>query len=189
MSSIIISGNTSGSVTVSAPAVAGSNVITLPASTGTAQLTGRATAVASTSGTSIDFTGIPSWAQKITVMFNGVSTNGASNYLLRIGDGAVVTSGYVSACITSASQSTSTAGFQIVNGSAASSIFSGTLTITNINDNGWVSNGLLGRTSDGYVSISGGSITLGGALDRVRITTVNGTDTFDAGTINIMWEG
>ena len=39
MSSVVISGDTSGAITVSAPAVAGTNTITLPASTGTAALT------------------------------------------------------------------------------------------------------------------------------------------------------
>jgi hypothetical protein len=34
-----------------------------------------------------------------------------------------------------------------------------------------------------------GSVTLSATLDRIRITTVNGTDTFDAGSINIAYEG
>jgi hypothetical protein len=34
-----------------------------------------------------------------------------------------------------------------------------------------------------------GDVALSGTLDRIRITTVNGTDTFDAGTINVSWEG
>lgn len=37
-------------------------------------------------------------------------------------------------------------------------------------------------------STSGGTISLAGALDNVRLTTVNGTDTFDAGSINILYE-
>ena len=47
------------------------------------------TAVASTSGTSIDFTGIPSWVKRITVMFNGVSTSGTSFKQIQIGSGSV----------------------------------------------------------------------------------------------------
>ena len=46
----------------------------------------RGTAVASTSGTSVDFTSIPSWVKRITVMFNGVSTSGTSNPLVQLGD-------------------------------------------------------------------------------------------------------
>ena len=40
MSSVVISGDTSGAITLAAPAVAGTNTITLPASTGTVLTTG-----------------------------------------------------------------------------------------------------------------------------------------------------
>ena len=53
------------------------------------------TSQASTSGTSIDFTSIPSWVKRVTVMFNGVSSNGASQKLIQIGSGSVTTTGYV----------------------------------------------------------------------------------------------
>jgi hypothetical protein len=36
--------------------------------------------------------------------------------------------------------------------------------------------------------IATGSKTLSAELTTVRITTVNGTDTFDAGTVNVSWE-
>jgi len=41
MSSIVISGDTSGAITLSAPAVAGTNTVTLPAATGTVQVSGN----------------------------------------------------------------------------------------------------------------------------------------------------
>jgi hypothetical protein len=46
-----------------------------------------------------------------------------------------------------------------------------------------------GNTNRAISGSGGGSVTLSGVLDRMRITTVNGTDTFDAGTINVMYEG
>ena len=106
MSSVIISGDTSGAVTVAAPAVAGTNTLTLQAATATNAVNTRGTAVASTSGTSIDFTGLPDWVKRITVMFSGVSTNGTSNYIIQIGAGSITSTGYVSVANNGAGGST-----------------------------------------------------------------------------------
>jgi len=144
------------------------------------------TAVASTSGTSISFTGIPSWAKRITLMFNGVSLSGLSAYLVQIGSGSTTTSGYVSMSGYTAASLTSTAGFVIFDG-AASNTHSGILTICLISANNYVSSHNFG-VGTVFVSGGGNSPALSGALDRVVITTVNGTDTFDAGTINILYE-
>ena len=145
----------------------------------------------STSGTSIDFTGIPSWIKRITVMFNGVSLNGSSHPLIQVGAGSVLSSGYTSTGNTITQSSTtgglsSTAGFVIAVGAAASA-FSGHMVLTLISGNIWVSSHS-GLNSTTNVCCGGGNVSIGGTLDRVRITTVNGTDTFDAGTINILYE-
>jgi predicted anti-sigma-YlaC factor YlaD len=151
-----------------------------------------ATAQASTSGTSIDFTGIPSWVKRITVMFNGVSTSGTSNLQLRIGSTSFVTSGYNSFASTlntsSISTSSGTAGFLITQSLLAASACGGAIVLTTLGSNIWVATGTLDR-GDGTGFASAGRLgALSGTLDRVRITTVNGTDTFDAGSINIMYE-
>jgi hypothetical protein len=182
MSSVILTGDTSGTLTVSAPLVAGSNTLTLAAATGTLSPLVSATAVASTSGTSIDFTGIPSWVKRITIIMNGMSTNGTSNQLFQIGSGSVTTSGYQ--CITGSTGYT--AGFGIPEASATRVTFGG-IVLTNISGNIWVAFGSVGTTT-GATQVMVGGVTLGGVLDRVRATTVNGTDTFDAGSINIMYE-
>jgi hypothetical protein len=145
------------------------------------------------SGTSVDFTGIPSTAKRITVMFSGVSTSGTSNYLIQIGSGSVTSSGYASGSFSvdgtnATAISTSTAGFLVARVVTAAALFTGSIVISNITGNTWVESGSLNASANGFGTISTGSITLGGVLDRIRITTVNGTDTFDAGTINIMWE-
>ena len=196
----VLQGSTSGSVTLTVPAVAGSNTITLPAGTGTAAVQGvstnivSGTAVASTSGTSIDFTGIPSYAKRITVMFSGVSTNGTSPPQLQIGSGSVTTSGYLgqNSILTSAPITTTfTTGFGIgVNSSnwAAFVVVNGAITLKLLSGNTWVADGILGRSDASGSYFTAGSIALSGTLDRVRITTVNGTDTFDAGSINILYE-
>ena len=158
---------------------------------------GRATAlvsgtsVASTSGTSIDFTGIPSWVKRITMMFNGVSTNGSSNYLLQIGSGSVEATGYLGAAGTNdgsgVGASNYTTGFGI-RYAASTQLVSGHFVLTLLGSNLWVASGNFASSSNTNVCTSAGNKTTAGTLDRVRITTVNGTDTFDAGSINIMYE-
>lgn len=199
MSSVVISGDTSGSVTLTVPTTAGSNTITMPAVTGTAVVQGQnsaitaGTAVASTSGTSIDFTSIPSWVKRITVMLNGVSTSGTSAYLVQIGSGSVTTSGYLSSAWTAATNYTgSTAGIlMMASAPAAANTYVAVARFNLITGNTWVADGLCTNTTAGGAATGGlftGSIALSGTLDRVRITTVNGTDTFDAGSINILYE-
>jgi hypothetical protein len=162
-------------------------------STGVSGVITSGTAVASTSGTSIDFTGIPSWVKRVTVVFTGVSTNGTSNLRIQIGGGSVETSGYAGSTLgsatTSVANSSFTGGFDFNDGASAASIRSGSLTILNINSNLWVATGILGQTDQARTSFTSGNKTTAATLDRVRITTVNGTDTFDAGTINIQYEG
>jgi hypothetical protein len=153
-----------------------------------------ATSQATTSGTSIDFTGIPSWAKRITVLLNGVSTNGTSNPLIQIGAGSVANSGYngFSAAAVAGSATaagTYTSGFGILSGSAGHALY-GTMTLLHVGSNVWLASHVVGIGPSGNVLVGGGgNLTLSGALDRIRLTTVNGTDTFDAGSANIMYEG
>jgi hypothetical protein len=147
------------------------------------------TAVASTSGTSIDFTSIPSWVKRITVMFNGLSTNGSSGRQVQIGAGSIQTTGYTSAAIRSGGTVTSTNGLVFDGAAGSSDITYGVLTVSLIGSNAWVSASSYSfGASNANAGSSGGAVTLSGTLDRIRITTVNGTDTFDAGTINILYE-
>ena len=149
------------------------------------------TAVASTSGTSIDFTGIPSWVKRITVMFNGVSTNGTSNIQVQIGSGSVTTTGYLGfVFVSTVFRSAFTSGFITTGLVATDSLLSSQIVLTLFGSNTWVESAIISDYSASVLSASSssGKLVLGGTLDRVRITTVNGTDTFDAGSINIMYE-
>lgn len=174
-------------VVAAAPTAAGNVVFSTNGTTwsSTAKIV-QGTAQASTSGTSIDFTGIPSWVKRVTVMFNGVSTSGTSHLLVQIGAGSIVTTGYASASYNGTAV-TSTAGMIIEAGSAAL-LSSGAMVLTALGSNIWASSHSVGRTNDGIAACGGGNVTLSGTLDRARITTVNGTDTFDAGSINILYE-
>jgi len=151
------------------------------------------TAVASTSGTSIDFTGIPSWVKRVTVMFYRISTNGTSSIQVQLGDsGGVETTGYeVSSAYWADTALAYTSGFVFrqVSGSAATGTQSGQIVFNLIDAsaNRWTGSGSLAWTLNPVI-LNAGSKELSATLDRVRITTVNGTDTFDAGSINIMYE-
>jgi len=151
------------------------------------------TVVASTSGTSIDFTGIPSWVKRITVMFDGVSTNGSSFLLIQIGSGSIDATGYASTNGTIGSVSVSggsggTTGWEVISGNASTTA-SGTAFVHLISSNTWVFNSTTSNITTVNTNITAGrKSTLSSTLDRIRITTVNGTDTFDAGSINIMYE-
>ena len=231
MADLILSGSTSGTVTVSSPAVSGSSVLTLPVATDTlvgkattdtltnktltapvlsgsvtgtytmagtptmgASVLTSATAQASTSGTVKDFTGIPSWVKRITVMFDGVSTNGTSNLQIQLGTGSTTytTSGYLGAVVVFAVATMATAnistGFGVSALHAAANLVGGNMVLTNLTGNTWSAASNFGVSNGTFSYTSAGSVPLGAALTAIRITTVNGTDTFDAGSINILYE-
>ena len=152
------------------------------------------TAVASTSGTSIDFTSIPSWVKRITVMFDGVSTNGTSELILQIGDsGGIETSNYLGTMIqvtTSGTTYSFSSAIRIDGATNSAAIRHGAIRINLVNQsaNSWAFEGCIGRSDIATCSFLGGTKSLSATLDRVRITTTNGTDTFDAGSINILYE-
>ena len=179
-----------GGVILTGANTASDKTITVPAADGNMQLIQQSTAVTA-SGTSVDFTGIPSWVKRITVMFNGVSTNSTSPIQVQLGtSGGVETTGYATSTWTANTNNTNyTSGFVVRIGAAAAMTLSGHVMLTLLGSNAWVGSGVMGRTDAADTSVYGGNKTLSGTLDRVRITTVNGTDTFDAGTINIMYEG
>lgn len=163
----------------------GQNIIKpLPLVSGTAQAT--------TSGTAIDFTGIPSTVKRITVMFDGVSTTGTSIILIQLGSGTVEATGYTGAASTIIGASTGSSsiavGFAADIITAAAGLLHGTLTLTRVSGNQWTGVGIFGRADIARNSFVVGSKSLSGALDRIRVTAANGTDSFDAGTINIMYE-
>jgi hypothetical protein len=199
MSKIKLSSNASGTgnVTVSSPATNTDRIITLPDGDGAMPLIKLETAKTAT-GTAVDFTSIPSWVKRITVMFAGVSTNGATSIQVQLGTGGTpTTSGYTSGAtyvsttnnLTRGTVSVTT-GFRAYVADSASDLSTGSFVITNINSNTWVCNGALlvqGANTGGCNTF--GSVALAGTLNLVRITSINGTDVFDAGTINIMYEG
>jgi hypothetical protein len=146
----------------------------------------------SASGTSVDFTGIPSWAKRVTVIFSGVSTNGTSLIQIQLGSsGGIENTGYLCCAIgygVGSASANITSGFGIGEVNAAANVFSGAAEIVKLTGNTYVATGMFRRNATTGATTQGDK-TLSDVFDRVRITTVNGTDTFDAGTINIQYEG
>jgi hypothetical protein len=153
-----------------------------------------AASIATTSGTSVDFTGIPSTVKRITVMLNGVSTNGASLVQIQLGSATFTVTGYVGFIGTTqgagATSASSTTGFPIDAGGGAAFVYSGSVTLLSYGSNLWVASVIMAANNTGNfrAGAGAGTVTLGGTLDRIRLTTVNGTDTFDAGAVNILYE-
>ena len=208
-----LNGSTSGYTEIDAPAVAGSNTLVLPTGNGSADQAlvtngsgtlsfadrGRMTLETAKTATStaVDFTSIPSWVKKITVMLNGVSLSSTAAVLIQLGvSNTATTTGYaagqtyVTTSGASAGGSTSTSGFPIQKGVATYTL-NGSITFTLLNASSyiWAGSGVFyNQTTTPYVSQVAGVVTLGGVANMVRVTSTS-TDTFDAGSINLLLEG
>lgn len=171
--------------------VAAGNGASVSISNGTATVSAGptlGTALATTSGTAIDFTGLASGLKRITISFEGMSTSGTSDTIIQIGAGSFLTSGYLGGVMSSASAGAlNTNGFRICQHISAS-ICHGIVQLAHMGGNIWAQNGVIAYSDGAGGRWSAGSVSLGGVLDRIRLTTVGGSDTFDAGSINIMYE-
>lgn len=205
-----LNGSTSGYTELNAPASAGNNTLTLPTGNGSAGnilgtdgagnlswVNGRMvleTVKNSTSGTNIDFTGIPSWVKRVTVAFNGVSTNGTSPPLIRLGTSSgFSTSDYSSHSSSIVSPNSVAAASELtginIGHALTASSRTGLFTLVLITGNTWVHSGLISDANGPAIVHTAGRNSLTGALTQLRITTLNGTDSFDGGAINILYEG
>lgn len=151
----------------------------------------RGTAIATTSGTSHDFSSIPSGVRVITLMLSGVSTNGAGNVVLQLGSsGTPLASGYLGNYAEwqnggNAGLSTYSTSFQITGTSAAGTTRHGAVTLTNLSGNIWTMTFTVSRGDSTFIYMGSGSVTLSGTLDIIRLSS---TSTFDAGSINILYQ-
>lgn len=191
--------SSNGSVELVPENTASDFTITVPAGSGTVAVNGVSSNIVSgtavsASGTSVAFTGIPSWVKRITVMLNGVSTNGTSLPQIQLGTGAsptYTTSGYLgstSDVATTVGTTQHSSGFLLQAAGSAANVIQGAVTLNNITGNTWVAFGVAARSNTIVTNPISGAVPLAAVLTAVRITTVNGTDTFDAGTINILYE-
>ena len=194
-----LNGSTSGYVELAASAIAGNVSLTLPSTAGAVVVNGansalvNGTAQNSVSGTSIDFTGIPSWVKRVTVMFNAVSTNGTSFVQVQLGTSSGIHTTSYNCSFTSITGTNvcgvgSNASGAVVAGGNASVSRIGSIVFAAQFTNTWSFTGITADNTTSAMTNCSGIVALTGTLDRVRITTLNGTDTFDNGLINIMYE-
>ncbi len=176
-----------------AEAIAGTDNTKLMTPLSTAQAIGSSGTAVTASGSSVDFTGIPAGVRRVTLMFTALSTNGTSHIMVQIGDSTgFYSTGYIS--VSSISNSftalSNTTGFAILGQANATSAYSGSFELNRIASNNFTFLGAVGSVTPAVVtSLCAGRLNLStNDLDRVRITTVGGVNTFDAGTININWE-
>jgi hypothetical protein len=179
------------------PTITNTGVTAVNGSSGDVTINGLTSDTAkSASSTNVDFTGIPSWVKRITIMLSGVSTNGTNRLLAEVGTSSgIVATGYLGAAdlwANSPAPTLVTQGLGIGNQNAAAYVYHAICKFTNITSNTWVGEVMGTLSNSGIVLLGTTTIALSGTLDRVRITTGNGTttgiDTFDAGTINILYE-
>lgn len=145
------------------------------------------------SGTSISFTGIPSWVKRITVMYSSLTkASGTSALAVRIGPaGGVVSSGYLGASMYNnggGAAAVQTTAFCINNGNSSGDVVHGITVISNITGNTWCCTSILAQSNTAYFLFGGGSVALSGALTQLQLTNLTGTDTFGSGTVNILYE-
>jgi len=202
-SPVVVQGSTSGSITIAAPAVAGSNTATLPAGTGTIAVQGASTNIVSgtawtyTSGTpsSIDFTNIPSWVKRITMTVADLSFAAAGTARVRLGtSGGLATTGYSGGILSVPNAGTGSVtglgsapqGIAAFSSTDGTTLITSQIIITNLTGNTWVSSGVAYRVNDSVGTVFSGNVVLSGTLDRISLVAT--TSTFDAGSVNILYE-
>jgi hypothetical protein len=155
----------------------------------------QGTSITLTNQTAPEFTAIPSWAKRITLNMSGLSTNSTGTPIIQLGTGGTptyTTSGYLSSVsILGASTVVTgnlTSGFGLSASHAAAYLIGGNIVLTNVTGNTWACSGLSGLSNTTGTILTGGSIALGAALTAVRFY-IDGTQLFDAGSINILYEG
>lgn len=197
MSNIILAGSASGAgtMTVQAPVTNSNRVLTLEDATGTLSPLVLETAKTA-SGSSVNFTGIPSWVKRITVNITGLSFAATGGSILRIGSGSLSSTGYTWTQQTLSNGSTALIStenpgthFGNFSSNAPAGIVFGysILTLVNPTTNTWMAQSTASRPSDSNIlQIQVGYVSLSGALDQVSLVAT--VSTFDAGTVNIMYE-
>ena len=168
--------------------VDGSNGLTAPVGAvynGLQQGTSQAT----TSGTSITFTGIPSWVKRITVGISNFSNDGTS-FVLQLGYGSTtyVATGYIGCSSriesTGSTRNNFTTNFILYPGPASGGFHSGTLTLVNTTGNIWALSGTIGASTGTTNTVIGGHVDVTATLTALQFTG----GTFDSGNITVLYE-
>lgn len=172
------------------PPVDARNLVNVPSSS-TISI-GTPVDAASGSPTAIDFTSIPAGVKRVTMNFAGISTNGSSVPIVQIGDsGGIETTNYLGSAVTQGiSTANLSSGFALQTSHAAASVFHGRIVLDLLDaaTNTWTAQGMIGMSDTNATALVAGSKALSATLDRIRLTTAAGSDNFDAGKVNILYE-
>lgn len=154
--------------------------------------------VGTTGGDTITFTGIPANVKRVTVLMEQVALSSVGGFLVQLGTSVgAVSAGYLSAgtrvdSTGGSATFSSTIGFRMVGAGSTGAGINICMEINRVTSHTWVS----GHTGGTYISSTGahthyggGSVALGGQLERVIITnTATANNVFVAGQANIFWE-
>lgn len=191
------SGTTALSIDASQNVSAAANLTVTGSITATNGVSGAirsGTLVSPVSGTTVDFTGIPTGVKRVTVMLNQVTTNGTTNLQLQLGAGSIETASYVGATNREVNQIGFSTGFTLTfNMPSSAYINTSQIILSNITGNTWMVSQTTAQQTTGVniVCYGAGVKALSGTLDRLRIissATGNPSSTFTAGSINILYE-
>jgi hypothetical protein len=150
-----------------------------------------------TSGTTVDFTSIPSWVKRITVIFSELATSASGGSIaIQLGvSGTPETTNYYGAFGYSNSGGGAGAGtwsssMVVGAGDGASGItYNGSVILTRLSasSNVWAAQSVVSdRVGETLLWSAAGSKSLAGTLDMVRVLITSGT--FSSGSLNIMYE-
>jgi len=149
---------------------------------------------ATTSGTTVDVTGIPTTARKLTLMFNSVSADAADDLIIQLGDsGGIEATDYGTLSAECEADSvdleTNTAGFQVSQNQAAAVTAHGMiiLCLSDASTNTWMGMSMI---SSGGSKMSLGTTfkSLSAAITQLRLTSTAGTAVFDGGSFSVLVE-
>jgi hypothetical protein len=146
----------------------------------------RTAEVVTTSGTVVDWTGLPSDVHEIIIKARGISQSSTDSFLVQLGtSGGFETTGYTSTSQLSSTSVFSTSGF-IVFDNAPGNIHNFTMCIRRVGStNLWVADGTqVIRTVSGAGGVFAGEKTLAGVLTQVRLRLA-GSANFDAGAVSL----
>lgn len=147
------------------------------------------------SGTSASITSVPSYAKRITITLQGVSLNGATELILRLGDtGGLENSGYTGVNARMGSSggvySGNSTSFILTESAQAGNVYDGVITLIRHNEstNCWVVSSTVTTQGANNMNICSGTKELSSALTQVSILSANGSSAFDAGSIGFQVE-
>lgn len=173
-------------------------IITSPTITGSPSITGYdrvalSSSVATTSGSSVGITGIPSWVTRITVRINGVTVSAGGLTQIQIGSGSYTTTGYTSANAYSFGSTintqTATAGFMYASDPAVAQYGFITLVLIDASTNRWAASWTILWNSAPRPTFGSGYVALSGTLDRLQLNCTGSGGTYNAGSFSLIYEG